>query len=125
MNKYDLILEKLQDQVDRGVISFEDAEKVNMLAFEKYGCHELVEEASGENNDLELIDELRGLIEAGKLKLDKEDTEYIKELIKDAEEDDDDEKEEKKEKDDKKDAEEDQVPEEEPSEDASSEETEK
>lgn len=87
-SKYDVIVEALQEKIDRGEISLENAEKVNTLAFEKY-CGSVVEESSDDNKDLELIDELRALIEEGKVKLSKDDVKCIKKLIKDADSDDD------------------------------------
>lgn len=82
MSKYEQIVEALQNKVDNGELTLEDANRLNDLAYDKY-----VLEASDEK-DLELIDELRSLVEAGKVKLSKDDVKCIKELIDSAEDDD-------------------------------------
>ena len=84
MTKYEMIAEALQEKVNNGELTLEDANKINDLAYEKY-YGSVVEEASNENKDLELIDELRALVEAGKVKLEKDDIKCIKKLIKNAE----------------------------------------
>lgn len=80
MSRYELIAEALQEKVNLGELTLEEANKINDLAYSKY-----VEEASKENKDLELIDKLRELVEAGTVKLSKEDTECIQKLIDGAE----------------------------------------
>lgn len=85
MTKYEIIYEELQSRVDKGELTVEQAEVLNDLAYDKYAT-----ESADNSKDLELIDQLRGLVEAGKIKLSKDDIKCIKELIEDAEEDDDD-----------------------------------
>ena len=92
MTKYEKIVEVLQERVDNGELSLTDAERLNDLAYQKYviESEDFVEESADESKDLELIDKLRGLVEAGKVKLGKDDIKCIKELIEDAEDDADD-----------------------------------
>ena len=97
MTKYEIIYEELQSRVDKGELTVEQAEVLNDLAYDKYAT-----ESADNTKDLELIDQLRGLVEAGKIKLSKDDIKCIKELIEDAEEDDDDKDDEKDESDDDK-----------------------
>lgn len=85
MTKYEMIVEALQEKVNNGELTLEDANKLNDMAFEKY-CGNEFTEASDDNKDLELIDQLRELVEAGKVTLDKDSTKCIKNLIKGAEE---------------------------------------
>ena len=91
MTKYEIIFEALQEKVNSGELTFEDASTLNDMAYEKY-----VVEASDNSKDLELIDELRGLVEAGKVKLDKDCKECIEDLIEDAKEDEEEDKKEDK-----------------------------
>ena len=90
MTKYEKIAEVLQERVDNGELSLNDAERLNDLAYQKYviEAEGFIEEAANESKDLELIDKLRALVEAGKVKLGKDDIKCIKELIEDAEDDD-------------------------------------
>ena len=86
MTKYEIIYEELQNRVNEGLLTLEDAELINDMAYEKY-----VNESKDESKDLELIDQLRSLIENGKVKLDKDIIKCIKELIEDSEENESDE----------------------------------
>lgn len=91
MNKYDMIFESLQERVNNGELTVDDANRLNDLAYEKYVVNE-----SKKDDDLAMIDDLRSKIEAGDVKLSKDCIEEIKELI--GSEDDDKEEDKKEDK---------------------------
>lgn len=85
MTKYELIAEALQDKVNSGELTLEDANRLNDLAYTKY-----VIEAKDNSKDLELIEQLKSLVESGKVSLDTDTRKAIKELVEGNEEESDD-----------------------------------
>ena len=74
--KYNLIVDELQNRVDNGSLTLEDANRLNDLAYERY-----VVEGGYSPKDAELIDELHDLVEDGKVKLDTDTRKAIKALV--------------------------------------------
>lgn len=89
MRKYDVIHNNLQAKLFRGEITLEAAEKVDKLAYERYGDDIYVE--SGDD----VVDMLKAItkaVEDEKLTLDKDQKKVLKEIfdsIENDEEDDD------------------------------------
>ena len=79
MTKYDVIHENLQEKINNGELTLEDAQKVDNLAYEKYSDVEFVEEKADEQADL--VDELEDLVKDGKVTLTDDDVKYIKDII--------------------------------------------
>lgn len=80
MSKYEKIAEVLQERVNNGELTLEDANRLNDLAYSKY-----VTEAENENKDVELVEELLEKVKGG-LKLSKDAKKEIKDLLEEAEE---------------------------------------
>ena len=79
MTKYDVIHENLQEKINNGELTLEDAQKVDNLAYEKYSDVEFVEEKADDQADL--VDELEDLVKDGKVTLTDDDVKYIKDII--------------------------------------------
>ena len=107
MRKYDVIHNNLQAKLFRGEITLEAAEKVDRLAYERYGDDIYVE--SGDD----IVDMLKAItkaVEDEKLTLDKDQKKVIKEIFDSIENDkeDEDEKDEEDESEDDSDESEDE-----------------
>lgn len=74
MNMYNEVFEKIQKKLDAGEISFEDAERLNDVAFEKY-CTEKSSDAA------DLLDDVKGAVEDGKVKLSKDEMKTLNEIL--------------------------------------------
>lgn len=94
INKYEAIHDELQNKIDAGELTIEDAQKVDDLAYAKYADTYL----ESAEDDEELVDELAEKVKDGSVKLSAEDRKCIKELLKstDTKEDDKDNDEDKK-----------------------------
>lgn len=91
MRKYDVIHNNLQAKLFRGEITLEAAEKVDRLAYERYGDDIYVE--SGDD----VVDMLKAItkaVEDEKLTLDKDQKKVLKEIFDSIENDKEDEKDE-------------------------------
>ena len=102
MTMYEKIFEKLQERINSGELTLEDANRLNDYAYNKY-----VVEAEESSNDEELVNSLLQKVEDG-FKLPKKLKEAINEVLSDDESNEDDESDDKEdnESDDKEDDEE-------------------
>jgi hypothetical protein len=87
IERYNAIFENLQERVNKGEITLEDAQKVNDMAYDRY-----MSEAAKDNN-VEMIEKLAELVKDGKVTLKDEDVKCIKELVDGAKAGEDDEEE--------------------------------
>ena len=90
MNKYDAIFESLQEKVNSGEITIEEAEAVNTAAYEKY----VVAEESKAEDVADLLEELSDKVKDGDITIPKDIVDSLKDLCGDScekKDDDDDE----------------------------------
>lgn len=85
MNMYEKIFEKLQERVETGELTMEDAERLNERAYEKY----VIEKEEG-SKDENLVNSLLEKVQNG-YKLPKKLKECIEDAVEDEDESDDDE----------------------------------
>lgn len=79
MTKYDMIHDALQEKLNKGEITMEQAQASDDIAYEKYATVEVEEKASDKNE--ELVDTLAELVKSGKVKLSTDDVKNIKALV--------------------------------------------
>ena len=90
MDKYDAIFESLQEKVNSGEITIEEAEAVNTAAYEKY----VVAEESKAEDIADLLEELSDKVKDGDITIPKDIVDSLKDLSGDScekKDDDDDE----------------------------------
>ena len=90
MDKYDAIFESLQEKVNSGEITIEEAEAVNTAAYEKY----VVAEESKAEDVADLLEELSDKVKDGDITIPKDIVDSLKDLCRDScekKDDDDDE----------------------------------
>ena len=80
MRKYDVIHNHLQAQLFRGEITLEAAERVDKLAYKRYG-DDLFVEAGKDTDTVEMLEAITKAVDDGKLKLDKDQKKFVKELF--------------------------------------------
>jgi translation initiation factor 2B subunit (eIF-2B alpha/beta/delta family) len=78
INKYEAIHESLQEKVNTGELTLEDAEKVDTLAYEKYADVYLKEA----KDDVKLAKNLADAIDDGKVVLTDDNRKCIEDLLK-------------------------------------------
>ena len=76
MTKYEMIFEAIQQKYENGEITFEHAEKLNNIAYEKYAI-----ESEEEDDSEELVEDLYNKVKDGEIKLSDDDKNYINGIL--------------------------------------------
>lgn len=77
MSKYQIIRSRILDKLNNGEITMEEATRLNVAAYEKYG----VITESAKDDDEELLDDLKDLVKDGSVELSKDLRKSLKELL--------------------------------------------